>query len=203
MVKEIVNKQPQAGQLRIIGGEWRGRKLLFPAVTDLRPTPDRVRETLFNWLQMQIAGSRCLDLFSGSGALGLESLSRGAREVVMVEQDRSAAAQIRQHLHTLNCRDGSVESSDAMGFLGATGTRFEIVFLDPPYRLNVLTQCCQLLEQNGWLSDNALIYLEDNAKNGTPTLPANWQLLHSKKAGDVGYHLAQRQGDAAAQNGAS
>jgi len=152
---------------------------------------------------MQVAGSRCLDLFSGSGALGLEALSRGAREVVMVEQDRSAAAQIRQHLQTLNCRDGNVESSDALRFLAATGTRFDITFIDPPYRLNALAQCCQLLEQNGWLTDNALIYLEDSAKNGAPTLPANWQLLRNKKAGDVGYYLAQRHGDVTAQNGAS
>lgn len=202
-MKEIANKQPPAGQLRIIGGEWRGRKLLFPAVTDLRPTPDRVRETLFNWLQMQIAGSRCLDLFSGSGALGLEALSRGAREVVMVEQDRTAAAQIRQHLQTLDCPAGRVESSDALRFLEAAGTRFGVVFLDPPYRLGALAPCCQLLEQNGWLTDDALIYLEDSAKNGAPVLPGNWQLLRSKKAGDVGYYLAQRQGVVAARNGAS
>ncbi len=192
-MKPFVNNPPQTGQLRIIGGEWRGRKLLFPAVADLRPTPDRVRETLFNWLQMQIADSRCLDLFAGSGALGLEALSRGAREVVMVEQERSAAAQIRQHLQTLNCTNGRVESSDVLRFLQSAGTPHNVVFIDPPYRLNLLASCCQLLEQNGWLAEHAYIYLEDNAKNGTPELPDHWQLVRSKKAGDVGYHLAQRQ----------
>ena len=193
-------KVPQPGQLRIIGGEWRGRKLQFPAVTDLRPTGDRIRETLFNWLQMQIAGSRCLDLFAGSGALGLEALSRGAGEVVMVEQDHAAAAQIRQHLQTLNCHDGRVENSDAFRFLEGNPSRFDVVFLDPPYRLGCLAQCCQQLEQNGWLSDIAFIYLEDSAKNGEPPLPANWELLRSKKAGDVGYYLARRSGT---QNSAS
>lgn len=197
MTKEA---KPQPGQLRIIGGEWRGRRLQFPAVTDLRPTPDRVRETLFNWLQMHIAGTRCLDLFSGSGALGLEALSRGAREVVMVEQDRAAVAQIRQHLLTLKSNDGRVENSDVFRFLEGAATPFDVVFLDPPYRLGALAHCCQLLEQNGWLKDDAIIYLEDSAKNGEPPLPAHWELLRSKKAGDVGYYLAQRNGT---QNGAS
>ncbi len=203
MAKENPHNRPQPGQLRIIGGEWRGRRLQFPAVTDLRPTPDRIRETLFNWLQMQIAGARCLDLFSGSGALGLEALSRGAREVVMVEQDRDAAAQIRHHLLTLKSPVGKVENGDVLRFLEGPATPFEVVFLDPPYRLGTLEQCCQLLEQNGWLSDEALIYLEDNAKNGEPTLPDNWELFRSKKAGDVGYFLAQRQRAVAMQNGAS
>ena len=189
--------KPQPGQLRIIGGDWRGRKLQFPAVNDLRPTPDRVRETLFNWLQMRIAGTRCLDLFSGSGALGLEALSRGAKEVVMVEQDRAAAIQIRQHLQTLKSSAGQVENSDVFRFLEGAATQFDVVFLDPPYRLGCLAQCCELLERNGWLTDDALIYLEDSAKNGEPQLPHNWEMLRSKKAGDVGYYLAQRQGGGA------
>ena len=197
-MKALASKPPQTGQLRIIGGEWRGRKLLFPAVADLRPTPDRIRETLFNWLQMQIADSRCLDLFAGSGALGLEALSRGAREVTMVEQERSAAAQIRQHLQTLNCTNGKVDSSDVLRFLQAAGTPHDLIFIDPPYRLNLLAPCCQLLEQNGWLTEHAYIYLEDRAKNGAPELPSHWQLLRSKKAGEVGYHLAQRQTTTAA-----
>lgn len=184
--------KPQPGQLRIIGGEWRGRKLQFPAVTDLRPTPDRVRETIFNWLQMHIAGSRCLDLFSGSGALGLEALSRGASEVVMVEQDRNAAMQIRQHLQTLKSSAGRVENSDVFRFLEGPASRFDIVFLDPPYRLGCLPRCCELLEQKEWLTEDAFIYLEDSAKNGEPSLPQNWELFRSKKAGDVGYYLARR-----------
>ncbi len=185
-------KTSKQGQLRIIGGEWRGRKLSFPAVEGLRPTSDRVRETLFNWLQMQIPGRRCLDLFAGSGALGLEALSRGAAEVVMVEQDRNAAQQVRLHLQSLNCQTGRVENCNAFNYLNGTATAFDIVFLDPPYQLACLAECCQLLEQNGWLKGKAYIYLEDSSKNSPPDLPDNWQLTHSKKAGEIGYHLAQR-----------
>lgn len=185
-------KSAKPGQLRIIGGEWRGRKLSFPAIEGLRPTSDRVRETLFNWLQMDIPGRRCLDLFAGSGALGLEALSRGAAEVVMVEQDRAAAHQIRQHLQTLNCQSGLVENSDAFNYLKGSAKPFDVVFLDPPYQLGCLAECCQLLEQNGWLKPEAFIYLENSSKNPPPELPANWQLLRSKKAGEIGYHLAQR-----------
>jgi len=185
-------KAKQQGQLRIIGGDWRGRKLSFPAIEGLRPTSDRVRETLFNWLQMEIRDRRCLDLFAGSGALGLEALSRGAAEVVMVEQDRSAAQQIRQHLQTLNCQTGRVENGNAFNYLNGTATEFDVVFLDPPYQLGCLAECCQLLEINGWLKDKALIYLEDSSKNPPPDLPDNWLLTRSKKAGEIGYHLAQR-----------
>lgn len=180
----------QSGQLRIIGGEWRGRKLSFPAADDLRPTPDRVRETLFNWLQGIIEGARCLDLFAGSGALGLEALSRGASEVVFVEQNPRIADQIRQHLATLKSTHGRVITSDAFSFLRGPMTPFDVVFLDPPYRLDYLMQCCELLAQYGWLKNGSRIYLENSAKQGLPALPPNWELLRSKSAGDVGYHLA-------------
>jgi len=151
-----------------------------------------VRETLFNWLQQQIPGAHCLDLFAGSGAIGLEALSRGAAEVVMVDQAGVAAEQIRQHLQTLNCQAGRVQQSNVFNYLKGPATPFDVVFLDPPYRLGCLVECCQLLEQNGWLKDKAFIYLEDSSKNPPPELPANWQLLRSKKAGESGYHLAQR-----------
>ncbi len=141
---------------------------------------------------MDISGSRCLDLFSGSGALGLEALSRGATDVVMVEQDRSAAQQIRQHLQTLNCQSGQVENHNAFKYLQSPPKPFDVVFLDPPYQLGCLAECCQLLEKNGWLKDQTLIYLEDSSKNPPPELPDNWQLKRSKKAGEIGYHLAQR-----------
>ena len=193
MAKASRHRQEQ-GQLRIIGGDWRGRKLSFPAVEGLRPTSDRVRETLFNWLQMDIPGRRCLDLFAGSGALGLEALSRGAAEVVMVEQDRSAAQQIRQHLQTLNSQSGRVENDNAFKYLQGSARPFDVVFLDPPYQLGCLAECCQLLEENGWLKPEAKIYLEDSSKNPPPELPHTWQLLRSKKAGEIGYHLALRNG---------
>ncbi len=186
-------KRSKQGQLRIIGGNWRGRNLDFPAIDGLRPTADRVRETLFNWLQTQIPGARCLDLFSGSGALGLEALSRGAAEVIMVEQDRTAAQQIRQHLQTLLSTTGWVENTDVFQYLNGTVSTFDVVFLDPPYRIDCLEKCCELLEHHGWLKDKAYIYLEDSSKNPPPKLPNNWELIRSKKAGDVGYHLALRQ----------
>lgn len=181
-------------QLRIIGGEWRGRKLDFPNVDDLRPTADRVRETLFNWLQMQIPGARCLDLFAGSGAIGLEALSRGAAQVVMVEQNRTAAEHIRQHLRTLNVSGGDVENTDVFPYLTHNpNNKFDVVFLDPPYRLACLEQCCALLEQHDWLTDTAYVYLEDSGKNTLPKLPNNWELIRNKKAGEVAYYLALRQ----------
>ena len=181
-------------QLRIIGGEWRGRKLDFQNADDLRPTADRVRETLFNWLQMQIPGAHCLDLFSGSGAIGLEALSRGAAQVVMVEQNRIAAAQIRQHLRTLNSSAGEVENTDVFQYLTHNpGNKFDAVFIDPPYKLGCLEQCCTLLEQHGWLASAAYVYLEDSSKNPPPQLPNNWTLIRNKKAGEVSYYLTLRQ----------
>ena len=187
-----MNKRPQTGRLRIIGGQWRGRKLQFPAAADLRPTPDRVRETLFNWLQAITPGARCLDLFAGSGALGLEALSREAAGVVLVEKNPRVADQIRAHLLTLGATDGEVVTADVIQFLQRPATAFDVVFLDPPYRMDYLAQCCELLEQERWLSDDAYIYLEAPSRAPLPPLPQNWTMLRSKMAGDVGYHLAHR-----------
>lgn len=187
-----MNKRSQTGRLRIIGGQWRGRKLIFPAAADLRPTPDRVRETLFNWLQGIIPGARCLDLFAGSGALGLEALSRDAASVVMVEKQPHLADRIRTHLQTLSATNGDVVTADVLQFLQRPATPFDVVFLDPPYRMDCLEQCCGLLERRGWLSDNAYIYLEAPSRAPLPPLPQNWTVLRSKVAGHVGYHLAHR-----------
>ena len=181
------------GEIRIIGGAWRGRKLHFPKVPGLRPTPDRVRETLFNWLQFEIAGKRCLDLFAGSGALGLEALSRGAHEVVFVERDPQAVGYLREMLATLKCDRGRAEPRDAFAFLAHGAAHpFDVVFVDPPYDEHWLSSVCTALEQGGWLGPHALIYLEDAAKRGEPAIPDGWTLLRSKRAGDVGYHLARR-----------
>jgi 16S rRNA (guanine966-N2)-methyltransferase len=182
-------------EVRIIGGEWRGRKLHFPQVEGLRPTPDRVRETLFNWLQFELAGRRCLDLFAGSGALGFEALSRGAAEVVFVERDPVAAQAIETMLHKLGCDRGRVERSDALAWLSraeGAAARFDVVFLDPPYVESLLPRTLEALERSGRLAPGAWIYLEDAADRGEPIVPASWQLLRSKRAGDVGYHLARR-----------
>ena len=185
------------GEIRIIGGEWRGRKVHFPQAAGLRPTPDRVRETLFNWLQFELASTRCLDLFAGSGALGLEALSRGAAQVVFVEREPAAVAAIRDTLQRLHCERGRVEQQDAFEFLSmASPGRFDVVFLDPPYDRQWLERCCGLLERGSWLAPSASIYLEDSAGRGAPSLPSSWALLRSKAAGDVGYHLARRDGAA-------
>ncbi|MDH4166849.1 MAG: 16S rRNA (guanine(966)-N(2))-methyltransferase RsmD [Gammaproteobacteria bacterium] len=182
-------------QVRIIGGEWRGRKLHFPQSAALRPTPDRVRETVFNWLQFELAGARCLDLFAGSGALGIEALSRGAREVVFAERDPASARAIGDMLAQLRCDRGHVEQVDALAWLerGPPASQpFDIVFLDPPYGEAWLPVLAEKLERGGWLAPRAWIYLEDAAARGEPALPPGWTLHRSKRAGDVGYHLARR-----------
>lgn len=179
--------------LRIIGGEWRGRKVEFPPVAAIRPTPDRVRETLFNWLQLAIPGSRCLDLFAGSGALGLEALSRGAAAVVFVESDTQAAGRLSGNLRLLACDRGTVVSTRAQQYLEGAVEPCDVIFLDPPYAERLLAATCRRIEERGWLKPGGLVYLEDAATAGAPELPANWTLHRSKRAGEVGYHLARRE----------
>lgn len=179
--------------LRIIGGEWRGRKIHFPPVESIRPTPDRVRETIFNWLQLDVAGSRCLDLFSGSGAIGLEALSRGASRVVFVDVDPAVTRHIARTLDELQCDRAEVVNSDAARYLGGPPEPFDIVFVDPPYAAHALAHTCRLIDARGWLRPGGLAYLEDSASAGPPALPAGWTLLRSKRAGEVGYHLARRE----------
>jgi 16S rRNA (guanine966-N2)-methyltransferase len=182
--------------VRIIGGEWRGRKLHFPHAEGLRPTPDRVRETLFNWLQFELAGRRCLDLFAGSGALGIEALSRGAAEAVFVEREAGAARSIKEALATLACSRGRVEQCDAFAWLEQVerrpGPPFDIVFIDPPYGQALLGEAMARLERSGCLAPGAWVYLEDAADRGVPALPPGWELVRAKRAGEVGYHLARR-----------
>jgi 16S rRNA (guanine966-N2)-methyltransferase len=178
--------------LRIIGGTWRGRRLRFPPREEIRPTPDRVRETLFNWLAPRVAGARCLDLFAGSGALGLEALSRGAAQVTFVERDAVAVRELRARLTEWEAVGGQVEQAEAMRFLGSTAQPFDIVFLDPPFASGLLTPVARLLEDKHWLGANSLIYVETDAHSGLPPLPANWQITRTKGAGAVGYHLLTR-----------
>lgn len=180
------------GKLRIIAGQWRGRRLTFLDREGLRPTPDRVRETLFNWLQADIAGSDCLDLFAGSGALGFESASRGAKNVVMLDQDAATAATLKDNIESLEAEQVRVTGMDAVEFLNGNGQSFDIVFLDPPYQSDLLTRCGVLLEQKHWLTNHAKIYVECDANEDLKGLPENWYCLKSKKAGQVGYHLYVR-----------
>ena len=182
------------GQLRIIGGTWRSRRLSFPERAGLRPTPDRVRETLFNWLQPLLPGSECLDLFAGSGALGIEALSRGARSLVLVENDPVSAQALRTNLDLLAAHAAELVHADARAFLQSTVRAFDIVFLDPPYQGGLLAECCACLETGGWVRPHGLIYLEAASDQALP-LPAAWTLLHSKRAGQVGYYLAQNTGN--------
>jgi 16S rRNA (guanine966-N2)-methyltransferase len=178
--------------LRIVGGAWRGRKLRFPAGAHIRPTPDRVRETLFNWLGARVAGARCLDLFAGSGALGLEALSRGAAHVTFVEQDASAARELRARLTEWGARDAAVERMDARRFLNSAPRPFGVVFLDPPFASELLAAAAALLESHGWLAPGVVIYVESAARQPLPPLPESWTPLKAKRAGEVGYHLYAR-----------
>jgi 16S rRNA (guanine966-N2)-methyltransferase len=178
--------------LRIIGGTWRGRRLRFPAAADIRPTPDRVRETLFNWLGAATQRARCLDLFAGSGALGLEALSRGAQHVTFVEHDAAAARELQARLAEWHAADARVERADALHYLAGTGRPFDIVFLDPPFASGLLARAAALLEQRHWLHEAALIYVECAAREGLPPLPEQWRPLNGKQAGEVGYHLFAR-----------
>jgi 16S rRNA (guanine966-N2)-methyltransferase len=175
--------------LRIIGGAWRSRKLTFISAPNLRPTPDRVRETLFNWLQGVIVKARCLDLFSGSGALGLEALSRGAKEVVFIEQHRGVADQLKKNLIQLQSNN-AVINSDAKRYLDEADKPFDIIFLDPPFRKGFLPSVLDILIEKQLLSEKAFIYLEHEAEADYAW--ENWQLdvVKATKAGQVkGYLL--------------
>jgi 16S rRNA (guanine966-N2)-methyltransferase len=184
---------PARSSVRIIGGAWRGRRVAFPGVEGLRPTPDRVRETLFNWLQQVIVERRCLDLFAGSGALGLEALSRGAREAVFVEQSPQAVQHIKDNLRQLGAvQRGQVIAMGAQRFLSAPNAApFDLVFLDPPFGSRALEEYVPLLDAGEWLATGSLVYLECERSLGAPPLPPHWELLKSKFAGEVGYHLAR------------
>jgi 16S rRNA (guanine966-N2)-methyltransferase len=185
--------QNRPNTLRIIGGEWRSRRIRFPGLTGLRPTPDRVRETLFNWLAPDVAGSRCLDLFAGSGALGLEALSRGAASVTFVEREREAADRLRETVNELAPGRAMVMQADALAWLGGEAQPFDIVFVDPPFDSGLLPAAMRALESGGWLAPEARIYLEGPARAGPPEMPRGWSLRRSGRAGAVGYHLARRQ----------
>ncbi len=177
--------------MRIVGGAWRGRRVDFPAVPGLRPTPDRVRETLFNWLQFEIAGTRCLDLFAGSGALGLEALSRGAAEVVFVEAAPEAARAISAALGRFGAGErGRVVNRAALDFLAERSAPFDGVFLDPPFGRALIDAVLPHLA-DGRVRPGGFVYLELERAAGPPALPAGLELVKSKSAGEVGYHLAR------------
>ena len=191
-LKTESNAAGSRNSVRIIGGGWRGRRVSFPDIPGLRPTPDRVRETLFNWLQHAVAGARCLDLFAGSGVLGLEALSRGAKEVVFVEPVVAASRALQEQLIRLGgSAKGQVAAMGAARYLRSPPQAFDIVFLDPPFGRGALAEYVPLLDAGQWLTVGALVYLEDEKTAGVPALPRHWGILKSKSAGEVGYHLAR------------
>lgn len=179
----------QPGEVRIISGQWRGRKLPVLDVQGLRPTTDRVKETLFNWLMQQTQGREVLDCFSGSGSLAFEALSRQAHSALLIERDTKAAAQLKQNLARLQCSNAEVRQTDTMLFLAAPAARqFDLVFIDPPFRQGLALPCAKLLEQ-GWLKPGALIYLETEKELPIHDLPTSWHLKKDKIAGQLAYRL--------------
>lgn len=191
-----MSKHIKSNSIRIIAGKCRGRRLPVPDVEGLRPTTDRVRETLFNWLMHDIADSRCLDVFAGSGALGLESLSRGAQQVHFFESNELAVKSINHNIQLLQSdlqeKNTRVIMGDALKLLeGIASDPFDIVFLDPPFKADVIQQCVDLLEKNGWLSEASLIYLEYD-KQRNLVLPAHWKLFKEGATVQSRYQLYHR-----------
>ena len=180
-------------QLRIIAGQWRGRRWRFPP-GEIRPTGDRVRETLFNWLQGRISGRRCLDLYAGAGALGLEALSRGAAYCIFVDRDRQVIESLRRLLVEWQAPATSAQclQTEAASFLAGTVQPFDVVFLDPPFKAGALEGSIAQLESRGWLHSGSYIYIEHPRSAPLPPLPASWKSLRSGTAGAVGYDLLER-----------
>ena len=186
---------PGSQTVRVIAGRWRGRRLAFPAVEGLRPTPDRVRETLFNWLQGHCAGARVLDLFAGSGALGLEALSRGAAEVVLLEQHPLAVRQLQTTLSTLNVGPPVARVVQADGYRHLLGPveSFDLVFLDPPFADGREAELCKLLMERDWLAPGGWLYVEHPAARALPALPHGLRPWREGRAGEVTFHLLRRE----------
>lgn len=175
-------KTSSKSELRIIGGQWRGRRLSFQAEEGLRPTLDRYRETLFNWLMYDVEGARCLDLFAGSGALGLEALSRGASQVDFVDASAQACTNIRSHLKALQCHQAQVHHNKAADWLKhqTSPQGYQLIFLDPPFHQDLLQNIVYLLEHNGFILPTTKIYLEAEAEFSTSKLPLHWRTLKQK-----------------------
>ncbi|MBZ0104605.1 MAG: 16S rRNA (guanine(966)-N(2))-methyltransferase RsmD [Sulfuricella denitrificans] len=177
----------KSNRVRIVGGDWRSRLLPFPDVVGLRPTPDRVRETVFNWLGQTMEGKRCLDLFAGSGVLGFEALSRGARQVVMVERDSKVARALKENAATLKAVNCELVVADALKFIEQDARRFDVVFVDPPYQMNLLPLVLPGLLPH--LEGDGLVYAESDAPLD---FEAEWQVWRQGRAGQVHYYLLKK-----------
>ncbi|HJT98256.1 MAG TPA: 16S rRNA (guanine(966)-N(2))-methyltransferase RsmD [Rhodanobacteraceae bacterium] len=190
-------KQPRPappGKLRIVAGSLRGSRIAVPDRPGLRPTPDRVRETLFNWLAPVVDGARCLDLYAGTGALGIEALSRGASTCTFVESDRALARELEANLSRLNVANARVVETDALALIAASAeTRFDIAFLDPPFAADLWSESARRLESGGWLAGGAWIYVE-SPLDAALALPAAWTPHREGRAGAVRFALYRRTG---------
>jgi len=188
--KSASAKKNRQGELRIIAGKWRSRKLCFPTIEGLRPSPSRIRETLFSWLIPVLPGSHCLDLFAGSGALGFEALSRGAKSVTMVEQNQQVIRQLLQNKQLLDANDLQIIKMDAQTLSAINGS-YDIVFCDPPFNQGFVQPLIDNLHQSGLLKPSAKVYIETEKKLISLILPSGWTQLKEKIAGDVRYRLIE------------
>lgn len=193
--KNHSSKKNASGSFRVIGGMWGSRRLNFPSIEGLRPTTDRVKETVFNWLATDITGAKVLDLFAGSGSLGFEALSRGATSLTSIERDRSAAQALRDNIELLD-KQGNTQTeviqADALVWLKqalAKTVRYDLIFIDPPFRQGLLDECIELLNDSPILPQGALVYLELEQERNDLKTPAHWALLKEKIAGQVSYRL--------------
>ncbi len=186
------SKKPRPGRLRIVAGKWRSRLLDIADLPGLRPTSERIRETLFNWLAPSIPGGRCLDLFAGTGALGFEALSRGAASVVFVDNSRRAIKAIEKSTKILDAAGAVVHHGDAEDYVRtAAPASFDIIFLDPPFADDRLEAMCGLIDERGLLAQGGRIYLEQDRASPATALPERWRVLRDKTAGNVRYLLAE------------
>ena len=183
-------RRTRPNTVRIVGGLWRSRILEFPDAVDLRPSPDRVRETLFNWLGRDLSGMVCLDLFAGSGALGFEALSRGAASVIMVEKNPVVLRALRDNAQKLGATGLTIVRGDALEFVRDARSRFDVVFVDPPYRLGMQVAALDLLR--GLLAEGGRVYVESAA---VFEAPRGWAVLKRARAGNVHFHLLVREAD--------
>ena len=200
------NLKAESGSYRIIGGLWRSRRLNFPVIEGLRPTTDRVRETVFNWVSSEIHGAHVLDVFSGSGALGLEALSRGATKLAAIEKNKQAAVALQSNIDLLmqNSKSESVAKViqvNALSYLKALKSNgspvsesYDLIFLDPPFRKGLLEEVILLLDGHPMVKEDALIYIEREKDMASLTLPESWSLLKDKVAGQVVYQLFRVRG---------
>ena len=193
MPKRKKSNQSRSGRLRIVAGNWRSRLLDIADVPGLRPTSERIRETLFNWLAPRIEGARCLDLFAGTGALGLEALSRGAKSTVFVENSPRAVAALAGNIKLLGATGATVKNMSALQYLRTDpGEKFDLVFLDPPFDADLMDELCRLLEESNALADPCLVYIEQHRTAADVSMPQGWAIVKNKTAGNVRYMLVER-----------